>query len=120
MVPRLKNLLYFLKKAFLLFRETFRELFQKTSYILGRNFPSLKNKKNLLCTKVLRFRKWNFLVPSLKNFSYFRREIAKSEKQPKNRLRMNFLSLRSFTIFTAVKHRTIRCDAKIQHRYIIL
>ena len=34
------------KKAFLIFRET--ELFKKSSFISGENFPSLKNKKNPL------------------------------------------------------------------------
>ena len=53
------------------------ELFKKTSYILGGNFPSVKNKKKHSEKICFYFRKWKFLA----NFLYFRRELAKPEKQ---------------------------------------
>ena len=49
-------------------------------YISGSSFPSLKSKKNPLFKSFLYFGKWNFLAPSLKNFSCFMREFGKAEK----------------------------------------
>ena len=47
----------------------------------GVNFPSSKFKKTYSEKKKVKyFGKWRFLAPSLKN-SYFRRELAKPEKQ---------------------------------------
>ena len=82
--PNIKKFLSFSqKKAFLIFQE------MELSYISGNGNP-----KNLLIfeevtflawkmkkKKVLYFRKWNFPAPSLKNFLYFRTELAKPEKQ---------------------------------------
>ena len=57
----------------------------------------------------------------LKNFIYFRRELAKPEKQTKNSDLKKFLvPYNVFAIFTAVKHRKIPCEAKMQHKDIIL
>ena len=56
----------FSKKDFLIFRET--ELFLKTSYISGGNFPSKKNKRNPLRKIFLYFQKFrtkSFLLDSL-------------------------------------------------------
>ena len=94
-----KLFLYFGKCNFLIFQKTKTPkkfiIFQKTeipkrillfqemelSYILGRNFSSLKNKKAPLWKFFLYFRKWNFVAPSLENFLFFRRELAKPENQ---------------------------------------
>ena len=67
-----KNILYFSKKYFLYFRKWNP---QKTCYILGGNFPSLKTKKNLPSKNFLYFGKRKFLVSSLKKNLYFRKEF---------------------------------------------
>ena len=78
--PKNKNFLVLSqKKAFLTFQEI--ELFQKTSYILGENFPSSE--------KVLIFGEMEFSCPKLfkcfpkkkKFFLYFRKELAKPINQ---------------------------------------
>ena len=64
------NSLYFRKRNFLTFRE------MKTSKGTSR----LKNRKKTPLKCFLYFGKWNFLALGLKNFLYFRKELAK----PKN------------------------------------
>ena len=57
----------------------------------------------------------------LKKLLYFRRELAKPEKQTKKSALKKFLiSYDVFTIFTAVKHREIPCEVKMQHRHIFI
>ena len=59
--------------------------------------------------------------PKLKNFVYFRRELAKPELQTKKFALKKFLvSYDVSATFTPVKHREILCEAKIQHRDITL
>ena len=58
----------------------------------------------------------------LKKLLFFRRELAKAWKTNKKGLPWrNFLSLinNAFKIFTAVKHRKIPSEAKLQYRYNI-
>ena len=71
------------RKKFLLFQET------ELSYISGNRNPkklfifqevtfrTWKNEKYPLLKSFIYFCKWNFLAPSFKNFSYFRREFEK-------------------------------------------
>ena len=82
-----KLFLYFMnrkpRKKFLLFQET------ELSYISGNRNPkklfifqevtfrTWKNEKYPLLKSFIYFCKWNFLAPSFKNFSYFRREFEK-------------------------------------------
>ena len=62
----LKNYFYFNKQKFLA---------SYFSYILVENIPNSQNKKTPYWITFLYFRKWNFLEPSFKNFSYFKREL---------------------------------------------
>ena len=79
-------------------------LFLDTLYISGRNFLTSKNKITRFEKIFLYFGKWNFKKPL-----YFRRDLAKSEKQTKKSPLKKFLvSHDVFTIFTAVKHREIK------------
>ena len=119
----LKSFLYSLqRKHFLLFwKQKSRKkffIFQETelSYSSGSNFQSLKSKKNPLLKNFSYFGKWNFLAPSLKNFLYFRRELAKPEKQTKKPALKKFLV--SYDVFTILQQ--ILCEAKIQHRCNII
>ena len=81
--------------------ETLKNFF----YISGSNFPSSKKKKQkekkkkTLLKNFLYFRKWNFLVPRLKTFLYFRRELTKSENQTKKAAPSMLLCF-----FTTIKH----------------
>ena len=52
--------------------------FEKRNFLV---FPSSNSKQNALLKNFFYFRKWNFLTPGLKNFSYFRREFAMPENQ---------------------------------------
>ena len=79
------------KRAFLIFQET--EAPKKIPYISGNGSPekisynsesilkSSKNKTNSLSKSFLYSEKWNFLVPILLNFFYFRRELVRPENQ---------------------------------------
>ena len=67
---------------------TFQEYLPKWSFLAlyfssfsRSNFSSSKSKKNPLLKSLSYFHKWNFLAPSLKNFLYFRRELAISKNQ---------------------------------------
>ena len=76
---RLKKFLYFPEKSvsYISGNGTFLKII---SYISGGNFPSSKNLKNPLLKSFLCFGKCNFLVPSLKNFLYFKRELQCKRK----------------------------------------
>ena len=81
LAPRLKILLYFPKKSFSYMSRN--RLYFTT---LASNFPWEKFlifflEKRSLWKSLLYFGKWNFLVSSLRNFLYLRRELAKPEKQ---------------------------------------
>ena len=67
------TLLYFWKWSFLILYFS----------ISGSNFPCSKNEKKKLLKCFLYFGKWNFLASSLKNFLYFRRELARPENRKK-------------------------------------
>ena len=113
-----KFLIFSQKKACLIFRETEKELF----YISGNflHFKKLlselkKKKKHPPLKNSLYFGKYNFLATSLKNFLYFRRNFQSLKKTSKKSALKKFLVSYVFTIFKAVKHRKIPCEAKIQH-----
>ena len=53
-------------------------------------FQETEHLKNFLYFRNSCFRKWNFLAPSLKNFLYFGRELAKPEN-PENQKFLTFL-----------------------------
>ena len=69
--PKIKKVLIFSQKKLFLYFGTRVFFLKKTCYILGANFTSSKNKKNLLRKNFLYFGKWNFLAPKyLKAFLY--------------------------------------------------
>ena len=95
------------KGTFLYFRKllTFQEVTLRAQK--KKKHPPLKNS--------LYFGKYNFLATSLKNFLYFRRNFQSLKKTSKKSALKKFLVSYVFTIFKAVKHRKIPCEAKIQH-----
>ena len=92
------NFLYFLKRKLFLFFQVWKLIFQETelSYISGNNFSSSKSKMNPLLKSFLCFGKWNFLSTTLKKLLCFRKELTKPQKETKNLLQRNFLSLLTF------------------------
>ena len=87
-------LIFSLNKALLIFRET--EIPKKFLIFQEIVFPAQRTKKNSLLKSFLYFGKCKFPAPSLKNFLYFRKELTKHQKQTKNLLWRNFLSLVTF------------------------
>ena len=54
----------------------------------------------------LHFWKWDFLASNLKNFLYFKKQLAKPEKETKkSALKKLLVCYDAFAIFTAVKRR---------------
>ena len=111
-------LLIFSKKVFLIFPEMElssrkNKKFQEGIFRSGKiKEPPLK--------KLLIFRETELSSPKLKNL-YFRREFPKPEKQTKKSALKKFLVANDvFTMLTAIKHKQIPCEAKIQHRDITL
>ena len=64
------NSLYLRKQIFLIFQET--EILENLFYF--------RKQLSVLLKCFLYLRKWNVLVPNLRNFLYFRKELTKSEK----------------------------------------
>ena len=83
-----KNILNFLKKAFLIFRETGTSLYflkkvflisreTEIPYISGSNFPNRENKENTL-KKLLIFRKVELFSPKLNKPIIFQERVSKA------------------------------------------
>ena len=83
-------------KIFFIFIETSSIIF---FLYFRRNFPRLKNKK----------------APSSKNFYISGGNLQSLKKQTKKSALKKVLDSYIFTIFTAIKHREIPHEAKIQH-----
>ena len=74
------------KVSYIFSKESFpyisgNESSEKISYNSESILKSSKNKKNSLSKSFLYFGKWNFLVPILINFFYFRGELVRPENQ---------------------------------------
>ena len=59
----------------------------------------------------------NFLAPSLKNFLYFRKELAKPESKQNSAPKKSPVTCNIFVIFKPVTYKQIHCDSLTAVKY---
>ena len=110
MAPIIRNFLYFLKRKFFLYFRKWKPpknslYFRKRNFFIFQEvtFQAPKNKKAHSEKTSYILGNVTFWLRASKNFLNFRRELAKPQKQTKNLLWRNFLSLVTFLSFLVVK-----------------